>query len=266
MIRAAVLGSPISHSLSPRLHTAAYRYLGIVGDYISFDVPSGTLQNFLSDKDSAWTGFSLTMPLKEEALECAAVIDPLVRKIGCGNTLVKNNGEWNLFSTDVVGFRNSWKDKYENQPSSVLIIGSGATARAAAAAFDDENTQIQILHRNMDRKVSMQCAATKSSLQFQMWNEKVDFKGFDLVINTTPKFALDELSKAIESETHGVFFDVIYDPWPTEFAKIWSLNGGKVISGLELLIAQGVEQVKIFTGLDVSTESLTAALKKEFDL
>ena len=266
MIRAAVLGSPISHSLSPRLHAAAYKYLGIEGSYVSFEVSSGNLKKFLSDKESGWSGFSLTMPLKEEALTCAAVIDPLVQKIGCGNTLVKRNGKWHLYSTDVLGFQNSFKAKNVNIPSSVLIIGSGATARAAVAAFDDKNTQIQILHRNVDREVSLQSAVLNSSLKFHMWGEKLDFKTFDLVINTTPKFILDELSKDISGKPKGVFFDVIYEPWPTDFANNWSSNGGEVISGLELLIAQGVEQVKIFTGEEISTDSLTAVLRKEFNL
>ena len=266
MIRAAVLGSPISHSLSPRLHKAAYKYLGITGEYVSFDVPSGALQNFLSDKKSEWTGFSLTMPLKEEALACAEMVDPLVRKIGCGNTLLNRDGKWNLYSTDVLGFQNSWKAKHVNIPSSVLIIGSGATARAAAAAFDNENTQIQILHRNIDREPSMQSAVSFSTLEFHAWNDKIDLKKFDLIINTTPKFVLDQLSAEIKDKPTGVFFDVIYDPWPTEFAKIWASNGGEIINGVELLIAQGVEQVRIFTGQDFSTETLTTALKKEFDL
>ncbi len=66
MINAAVLGSPISHSLSPRLHMSAYKFLGIAGNYEAFDVPAGTLKSFLSDKNRGWTGFSLTMPLKED--------------------------------------------------------------------------------------------------------------------------------------------------------------------------------------------------------
>ena len=134
MIKAAVLGSPISHSLSPRLHTAAYKFLNISGTYSSFEVSTGSLREFLEDKTDSWSGFSLTMPLKEEALSCVDFIDPLVRRIKSGNTLVNEDGIWKLYSTDVIGFKNAWKMHKAENPSSVVIIGSGATARAAAAA------------------------------------------------------------------------------------------------------------------------------------
>ena len=136
MINAAVLGSPISHSLSPRLHMSAYRSLDISGQYVSFDVPAGTLGNFLNEKNSGWTGFSLTMPLKEEVLLVADEIDPLVKRIQCGNTLVRRDNKWILYSTDVLGFQQAWSSSNSAKPKSVLILGSGATARAAAAAFD----------------------------------------------------------------------------------------------------------------------------------
>ncbi|MEY3365230.1 MAG: hypothetical protein RL332_1030, partial [Actinomycetota bacterium] len=99
MIKAAVLGSPISHSLSPRLHTAAYKFLNISGTYSSFEVSTGSLREFLADKTDSWSGFSLTMPLKEEALSCVDFIDPLVRRIKSGNTLVNEDGIWKLYST-----------------------------------------------------------------------------------------------------------------------------------------------------------------------
>ena len=264
MIKAAVLGSPIAHSLSPRLHTAAYKFLNIPGTYSSFDVPMGNLQNFLSDKADSWSGFSLTMPLKEEALSCVNVIDPLVHRIKSGNTLVNEDGAWKLFSTDVIGFRNSWKLHNADVPSSVLIIGAGATARAAAAAFDSASSRIQVVHRNPDREMSMRDCVLESSIDFLPWKFDEKFLEADLVINTTPKFALDDFSHTLSSQPSGVFFDVLYDPWPTQFAQRWSQLGGTVIGGLELLIAQGVEQIKFFTGEQIPTEDLTSFLRKEF--
>lgn len=264
MINAAVLGSPIAHSLSPRLHTAAYKFLNISGNYLSFDVPLGNLREFLSDKSDSWSGFSLTMPLKEEALSCVDVVDPLVHRIKSGNTLVYDDGAWKLFSTDVIGFKNSWKLHNEDVPSSVLIIGAGATARAAAAAFDSDLTQIQVVHRNSDREESMRDCLLASSIDFLPWRFDDKFLEADLVINTTPKFALDDFSHALLSKPSGIFFDVLYDPWPTRFAQTWSQLGGKVIGGLELLIAQGVEQIKFFTGEQIPTDELTNFLRREF--
>ncbi len=264
MIKAAVLGSPIAHSLSPRLHTAAYKFLNIPGTYSSFDVPMGNLQDFLSDKTDSWSGFSLTMPLKEEALSCVDVVDPLVYRIKSGNTLVNDDGAWKLFSTDVIGFKNTWKLHNEDVPSSVVIIGAGATARAAAAAFDSASTRIQVVHRNPEREMSMKDCLLESPIDFLPWKFDDNFLEADLVINTTPKFALDDFSQALLSKPLGIFFDVLYDPWPTEFAQTWGQLGGKVIGGLELLIAQGVEQIKFFTEEKIPTDELTNCLRKEF--
>lgn len=266
MINAAVLGSPISHSLSPRLHTAAYKFLNMKGLYSSFDVPAGTLQDFLRDKDSTWTGFSLTMPLKEEALDCADTIDPLVQRIRSGNTLVKQDGKWSLFSTDVLGFKNAVSMNNVNAPSSVLILGSGATARAAVAAFDSTHTSINVLHRNSERESSIRQCAQLSSIRFLPWKFTDDLNNVDLVINTTPKFAIDDFAQGLSRKPAGTYFDVIYDPWPTRFAYSWDHNGGKVIGGLDLLIAQGVEQIRIFTGEQVPTTELTSYLRSELKI
>ena len=266
MIQAAVLGSPIAHSLSPRLHNAAYKFLGLAGTYSSFDVASGTLHKFLSDKANSWTGFSLTMPLKEEALDCVDFIDPLVLRIKSGNTIVNHEGAWKLFSTDVLGFKNAFNFHSSEQPASVVIIGSGATARAAAAAFDSHGTHIQIIHRNSDREDSMKNSVQESSITFSPWKFDEKILKADLVINTTPKFVLDELATSLSTKPSGIFFDALYDPWPTQFAHEWSGHAGRIICGLELLIAQGIEQIKFFTGKELPTPELLSFLRKELSV
>jgi shikimate dehydrogenase len=263
VIKAAVLGSPISHSLSPRLHVSAYKFLNIAGNYEAFDVPAGTLKSFLRDKNRGWTGFSLTMPLKEEVLSVANVIDPMVQRIQSGNTLVKQGEEWNLYSTDVIGFQNALRGQNSGQPQSVLIVGSGATARTAAAAFDKSGTSISVLHRNSDREQSMINAISKATVNFLPWQFSDVFYKHDLVVNTTPKGVLDSFANELAEKPHGTFFDVIYNPWPTRFADAWSKTGAPVLSGLDLLIAQGIEQIRLFTGIDIDGEGLSAHLKND---
>ena len=266
MINAAVLGSPISHSLSPRLHMCAYKHLNISGNYGSFDVPAGTLRDFLKDKADGWTGFSLTMPLKEEVLSVAEVIDPLVKRIQSGNTLVRQGDSWILHSTDVRGFQSAWNHENPSKPKSVLIVGSGATARAAAAAFDDENTAISVLHRNPEREESMRASVNLSNMKFLPWQFSNDFYESDLVVNTTPKSVLDSFAQELSQKPQGTFFDVIYNPWPTQFATAWSKTGSAVISGLDLLIAQGIEQIKLFSGIDFDAQELSTFLKRELSV
>ena len=266
MINAAVLGSPISHSLSPRLHMCAYKHLNISGNYGSFDVPAGTLRDFLKDKADGWTGFSLTMPLKEEVLSVAEVIDPLVKRIQSGNTLVRQGDSWILHSTDVRGFQSAWNHENPSKPKSVLIVGSGATARAAAAAFDDESTAISVLHRNTEREESMRASVNLSSMKFLPWQFSNDFYESDLVVNTTPKSVLDSFAQELSQKPQGTFFDVIYNPWPTQFATAWSKTGSAVLSGLDLLIAQGIEQIKLFSGIHFDSQDLSTFLKRELSV
>ena len=266
MINAAVLGSPIAHSLSPRLHMSAYKHLNISGNYGSFDVPAGSLRDFLTDKANDWTGFSLTMPLKEEVLSVAQVIDPLVQKIQSGNTLIRVGDSWSLHSTDVAGFQSAWSHENPSKPKSVLILGSGATARAAAAAFDDSHTSISVIHRNTEREESMQKSVNLSSMIFLPWQFTNDFYEADLVINTTPKTVLDSFAQKLSQKPTGTFFDVIYDSWPTQFARAWSETESAVISGLDLLIAQGIEQIRLFSGIDFDKYELSSFLKRELAL
>ena len=266
MINAAVLGSPISHSLSPRLHMCAYKHLNISGNYGSFDVPGGSLRDFLTDKASGWTGFSLTMPLKEEVLSVAEVIDPLVKRIQSGNTLVRQGDSWILHSTDVRGFQSAWNHENPSKPKSVLIVGSGATARAAAAAFDDESTAISVLHRNTEREESMRASVNLSSMKFLPWQFSNDFYESDLVVNTTPKSVLDSFAQELSQKPQGTFFDVIYNPWPTQFATAWVKTGSAVLSGLDLLIAQGIEQIKLFSGIHFDSQDLSTFLKRELSV
>ena len=94
MIKAAVLGSPISHSLSPLLHNSAYEQLGFKGRYEAIEVNAGGLAKFMDGRDETWTGFSLTMPLKEEAVTYAQHVDELAKRINSANTLYRDGGAW----------------------------------------------------------------------------------------------------------------------------------------------------------------------------
>ena len=148
MIRAAVLGSPIAHSLSPVLHRAAYRALGLAGAYEAIDVVASALGEFIATRDNSWTGFSLTMPLKEEVLEIAESIDPLAVQIQSANTLIRSKSGWHALTTDVSGFHHALTAHGVTNYEKVLIIGAGATARAAAAACDEFGNNIIVINRS----------------------------------------------------------------------------------------------------------------------
>ena len=257
MKRAAVLGSPISHSLSPTLHQRAYEILGIEAQYDAVEVPSGSLPEFIGNVNSTnsteWLGFSLTMPLKEEILTIADEIDPLAAKINSANTLIPIPGrKWRALSTDVAGF--IWALTLNNafDFKTVTIIGAGATARAAAAAVDAPNRVITVINRTPNREAAMRSALSQSELIFSNW-EDVDLSS-DLVINTTPKNAADELKPA-----SGILFESLYHPWPTQLASSWN---GQVIDGLDLLVHQAIDQIALMTGKSVNRNDFAAELRR----
>ena len=256
-MRAAVLGSPIAHSLSPTLHNAAYLALGVEGKYDAVEVKANELAHFfdqVKETDTNWVGFSLTMPLKEEILKLADRIDPLARQIKSANTLVPTMDGWLATSTDVSGFIWALATHEVSDFKKVQIIGAGATARAAAAAIDAKDRSVQVFARNAAREADMRASVTLSNLVFSNWDEigKVGLNA-DLVINTTPAGAADDLPSG-----NGVLFESLYHPWPTKLSAKWD---GKVIDGLELLIHQAIDQIHLMTGFVIDRKLMHQVLR-----
>ena len=137
VLRAAVLGSPVAHSLSPALHRAAYAVLGLPQwSYERREVGSSGLGAFVADLDDTWRGLSLTMPLKEEAFDVAAKVTAIARDAGAVNTLVRrDDGLWDGHNTDVVGIVRAVE--HVEHDGGAVILGSGATARSAALALGE---------------------------------------------------------------------------------------------------------------------------------
>ncbi len=245
MIKAAVLGSPITHSLSPVLHRAAYKYLGIEGHYEAIQITTAQLPSFLNELDESWTGFSLTMPLKEKVLELVAQRETLALRVASANTLIREEGGWRAFTTDVNGFRAAAAQHHVSDFSVVGILGSGATARAAAAAFDAEHRSMTVLHRSAHREISMRQAAPLAQIEFLDWDSPLP--KFDLLINTTPHGVADSLVHSKNISVGGVLFEALYDPWPTLLLSTWKSSDLKCIDGLDLLVHQAIDQVALMT-------------------
>jgi len=258
LINAAVLGSPIAHSLSPLLHSLAYEYLEIAARYEAIEVKAGALSDFLSTTDR--NCLSLTMPLKEEALSVADVVSDIAMRISCGNTLSLSDGIWKLTSTDVLGFDFSLKMHGFNQIDSALILGAGATARAAAASVSQVAKSVSVISRSPDREPAMN-QASLVDVTYLPWQRTDLINTADLVINTTPDRAADFFVPSIQNPK-GTFFEVLYNPWPTAMSKVWSESKNQVIDGLDLLIHQGISQVEIFTDLSVDRELLYAKMRE----
>jgi len=241
--RYAVLGSPIAHSKSPVIHRAAFASLGIDAEYGSCEVSSG-LEEFVATKSSEYRGFSVTMPLKEQALNLAQRADSIAIASGAANTLVRTEAGWDAYNTDVFGIQMALANrKYR----SVAVLGTGATARSAIVAMQELDKSIQVWGRNS-------VAIKQLTAEYEINSEPLIHKAVqaDLVISTLPPRALDEHLDRVLARPVGLLLDVAYDPWPSKAAQVWGPD--RTISGLEMLIWQAVGQQRLFAGLDLDDQ------------
>ena len=262
MIRGAVLGSPISHSLSPSLHRAAFESIGVAGSYEAIDVPSGTLSEFFLSNQSEFDYFSLTMPLKEEAHLLQVTCDELSLRIGSINTLYKKEGRWLATSTDGSGFLAALAAQGFSSFSNALVLGAGGTARAVAGALDGNAKTLSVMGRTSTRRDALERCVEESEFTYLPWKNDPDINSYDLIINTTPAGAADLLAENLPAQVSGLLFDVIYKPWPTVLASAWEDRSGKVINGKELLLWQGLDQLALVLTEEFDRESLASHLRE----
>lgn len=260
-MRGAVLGSPVEHSLSPLLHREAFQFLGISGDYIRQEVALDNLSAFFASHKDEFDYFSITMPLKEEALALDVALDPMVERIQSANTLYHRSGQWHLTSTDGSGLIGALKNEGHSTFKRALILGAGGTARAVVGALDGVAEEIVVLGRTSTRREVLERAVEKSEFEYLRWNDSPGFSNYDLVVNTTPAGAADLLADSLSPGSCSLLFDVIYTPWPTVLASRWADSGGTVINGLELLLYQGIAQLSLALNRDLDELALATHLR-----
>lgn len=254
---AAVLGSPITHSLSPVLHRAAYAELGLDGwSYDRFEVDEAGLPAFLEGRGvggggRSWAGLSLTMPLKRAVIPLLDKITDTAASVEAVNTVVFDaDGRRTGDNTDIPGMLAALRERGVTTVGSAAVLGAGATASSALAA----------LARVCAGPVTAYVRSAARAAEMRGWGERlgVDVRTADwsaaagafeapLVIATTPAGTTDELAARVPGRP-GTLFDVLYEPWPTPLATAWAAAGGQVVGGLDLLVHQAVLQVEQMTG------------------
>ncbi|MFJ6393180.1 shikimate dehydrogenase [Streptomyces sp. NPDC091972] len=250
--RAAVLGKPIAHSLSPVLHRAAYRELGLTGwSYDRFELDEAALPGFVEQLGPEWAGLSVTMPLKRAVIPLLDGISDTAASVEAVNTVVfAEDGRRLGDNTDIPGMVAALRERGIEQVDSAAILGAGATASSALAALARICTGEVVAYVRSDaRAAEMRQWGERLDVEVRTadWADAAEALRAPLVIATTPAGATDALAHAVP-ERPAALFDVLYDPWPTELAARWSMTGGAVVSGLDLLVHQAVLQVEQMTG------------------
>ena len=264
-MRAAVLGSPIGHSLSPVLHRAAYAALGLAWSYDGIELPSGGLATFLDGLDADWAGLSLTMPLKREVLPLLTSASRLVEITGAANTVVLRGGGRVGHNTDVAGIVEALREAGVSGIDRAAVIGAGATAASAIVALHDLGAHhIRVLARRETRTLDAVATAVGVSLRYGTFDPlELEDRWPEVVVNTTPAGALDSFA-ALADPSGDVppLLDVVYAPWPTPLAGRYAAAGGVVVGGAAMLLHQAAAQVELMTGRAAPLEAMRAALAR----
>lgn len=266
MIKAAVLGSPISHSLSPLLHNHAYSVLGIAGEYSAIEVKHGELAKFLSrEAKNGFNGFSLTMPLKEDVIELGIQVSAQAQRIRSANTIIFTGGEAQATSTDLTAFQRLIP---VTALSRVSVIGAGGTARALLGALDGKVPQLELFVRSTSKAQGLAAALDSTELIVKDISElSADvLSNRDWLISTVPAGITDsfaaEISQADIDLSGLKFCEVLYNPWPTDLLLAMKSSGSSTLDGLDLLVEQALDQIQLMTGLSFDYTSMREELLK----
>jgi shikimate dehydrogenase len=285
-MKAAVLGKPIAHSLSPVLHRAAHRALGLAGwtyELVECDEPG--LAAYVESRGPEWAGLSLTMPLKRTVLPLLDHVDHRAAATGGANTVVFRPDGRHGYNTDVQGMVDALTETgapvlggtvlagtvlASTGPGGVTILGAGATACSALAAVGELGaTVVDVVARDPSRAGGLLATADRLGMKARLrpWAQSGDgdAPAPDLLISTVPAGAADDYAERIRLTRHAprVLLDVVYHPWPTSLARAAAGTGSVVVSGYAMLLHQAAAQVELMTGKPAPVAAMREAGKRE---
>ncbi|MGY1842843.1 shikimate dehydrogenase [Modestobacter sp. SYSU DS0875] len=260
--RAAVLGRPVSHSLSPLLHRTAYTALGLDGwTYDALDIGAEDLPVLLAGLGPEWRGFSVTMPCKQAAVEVADEVDRLPRLLNAANTLVRTDRGWRAENTDVQGVGMALQLGGVEQVEHAAVLGAGGTAAAAVTALASLGARrIDVVVREPARAGDLLRVIDELGITSDV--QRLDRTGTltaPVVVSTVPVAGQPAVADLAWWRGQTVL-DVLYAGWPTPLAQRVQEAGGATISGLEVLFWQATAQVELMTGLPAPIAAMRAAL------
>lgn len=270
-----LLGHPVSHSLSPAMHNAAFRALGLDACYLAFDVSPEALAEALAGARALGAGgFNVTVPHKEQALRLATEVDPEAAAVGAANTLLPARGGWKAFNTDVTGFLRALAEDldFRAEGRRAVVLGAGGAARAAAVGLLRSGIQeILVLNRNEERAEKL-----ASDLRGAAGGNRItpgglgDGRAFgfgagDLVVSATP-LGLHEgaqwpLSLA-RFPAGTLLYDMAYGPGETPLVEQARRAGFRAASGRRMLLHQGAAAFSLWTEQPAPIAAMEEALSQ----
>ena len=265
-----IIGDPVSHSLSPKIHNFAYSKLGVDDQfvYLATRVKSQDLASAVTGiRALGIRGVSCTMPHKSSVIPYLDELDPLAQEIGAINTIVNNDGILWGTNTDIVGIIKPLERAIKISETKFAILGSGGAARAAAIGIKSKGGSVGIFSRNEKTGRDLAC---KVQGEFFPKESLSELKSFDVLINATP-VGMAPLQGAIPFDLDGrnlkglkLVFDMVYNPENTALLELARAFNILTISGLEMLLEQAIEQIRLFTASIIGREELDLNLLRKF--
>ncbi|HYR75473.1 MAG TPA: shikimate dehydrogenase [Pyrinomonadaceae bacterium] len=262
-----IIGKPVGHSLSPRIHNAAFGASRVNAVYIPFEVSD--VNQFMRrmahprTRELDWNlcGLSVTAPHKASVMTWLDWIDPAAKEIGAVNTIVVRGNELHGYNADAPGFISPLRKSFGSlKDARCAIIGAGGGARAALWALRNEAAQVELFVRDL---VRAKPAAERFGVDYRVL-ANASFEGFDIVINATPlgtRGLQQDETPAVAEQLRNVrlTYDLVYNPLETRFLREARAAGCETLSGIEMLLAQAAEQFKLWTGREPEVELVRAA-------
>lgn len=266
-----VFGDPIGHSLSPLMHNAAFSALALDCAYHAFRVRPEKLEKaVLGAEAMGFGGVNLTVPLKEKALELDCIEpDPLAKKIGAVNTLVfREEGEGGRkirgYNTDGLGAKQALLDfAVEIKGSKILIVGAGGAARAIGFRFVEDGAEVIIANRTEKKAIALAGDIAGTMPEGRIRGTGLSgldtlVREADVLINATTLGMYPNLNTSIvdAGALHPdlAVFDIVYNPLQTKLLKDAEAAGAKAVSGAMMLVYQGAEAFRLWTGIEPPVE------------
>jgi len=270
----AVVGFPIQHSLSPAIHNAAFRHLGMNKVLVPFLLPEGKLKESL--KELEWLnirGFSVTIPHKEDLVALLDKKDGAVERTGSCNTLIIQDGKKVGYNTDYRAAMDTLEEGMGGlspdgssplDKKQVLLLGAGGVARSIGFGVARRGANLTITNRHEDRATKL---AAELGCRTVNWAQRASTIA-DVLINCTPLGMHPNVNDSpvppsAFSRPGIVAFDTIYHPENTMFLKLAREREGKTINGVDMFVGQAAGQFKLYTGSDAPREVMRDALKRK---
>ena len=259
-----IMGKPVSHSLSPAMHNAAFQACGLNSVYVAFEVTdvARALDGF---RAIGVGGVSVTIPHKQAVIAHLDAIDPVAQKIGAVNTLLIEDMHIRGYNTDWIGANRALEMIVDLSASTVLVLGAGGSARAIGYGLQEKGATVILANRTIARGEAL---ARELHCEFYPLEDIKDLK-VDALVNATtvgmaPNVDATLVPRAVLKNVPAVM-DIVYSPLETRLLREAKQLGSKTVDGTHMLLYQGVAQFELWTGLkapvDVMKENLFNRLK-----